>query len=128
MIPQIKTMKVVSNKDLAKIEVAAELLKPCENGDMVKALSDSVSHIMEEAYKIVNEKVEHLCRTSVEPPIKGKITVGKTRWRGLKLIPTPNEYYCMTDFDFTSCDLPEYFTITLPYIGIEQRGRFIPFE
>ena len=36
-------------------------------------------------YKLVNAYVEEIVRTRVSPPIKGEITRGKVKWRGLSL-------------------------------------------
>lgn len=39
----------------------------------------------DEQCKKENERIEWLLRNSVVPPIKGKITSGKVKWRGLAL-------------------------------------------
>ena len=39
----------------------------------------------EEQCKKENERIEWLLRNSVVPPIKGKITASKVKWRGLAL-------------------------------------------
>ena len=45
----------------------------------------------EEFNKKVYEYVEHIVRNYVTPPIKGEITKGKMRWRGLSLAWTTTD-------------------------------------
>lgn len=58
--------------------------------------------------------IEELCHTRVVPPIKGEITAGKVRWRGLSLAfvsyPVNEEKY------------------PLRCIGISQRDNLLTFD
>ena len=36
--------------------------------------------------KEVNNFIEETMRNKAQPPIKGELTLGKTRWRGIKII------------------------------------------
>ena len=49
-------------------------------------LFKDVENQLSEFYAKVEEIVEHIMRNYVTPPIKGEITKGKVRWRGLQLV------------------------------------------
>lgn len=55
----------------------------------MKALEDAFFKGLLEVIAADNEETEkkvlHICHNYVTPPIKGEITRGKVRWRGLKL-------------------------------------------
>jgi hypothetical protein len=57
--------------------------------------------------------LEEICRTKVIPPVKGDITPGKIRWRGLRI--------CTTQGVDTA--IPNGALVTMEYV--EQRGRTI---
>lgn len=59
-----------------------------------------------------NKWFEFMLRNKVVPPIKGEITKGKVRWRGLSLVHYPLESELTGADAFTSID----------FIVIEQRG------
>jgi hypothetical protein len=68
-----------------------------ENRKQMKAIEDllleETSRQLEEFYKKVNEIVEKILRNYVTPPVKGEITKGKTRWRGLQLVWQKTDTY-----------------------------------
>lgn len=41
---------------------------------------------IKEQTKELNDAVDYACRNLVTPPIKGEITKGKVKWRGLRLV------------------------------------------
>ena len=51
-------------------------------------LEDAASRADEPTHwiKEVNNFIEETMRNKVQPPIKGELTLGKTRWRGIKII------------------------------------------
>lgn len=58
--------------------------------EIMKAIQDllynDVEKQLSEFYAKVNEIAEHIVRNYVTPPIKGEITKGKVRWRGLQIV------------------------------------------
>lgn len=58
--------------------------------------------------------IEELCRTRVVPPIKGEITAGKVKWRGLSLA-------------FVSYPVNEN-KYPLRCIGVSQRDNLLTFD
>ena len=76
-----------------------------------KALEDAFFKGLREAIVVYNEEVEkavlHICRNYVTPPIKGELTRGKIRWRGLKIAYGHDGYGCYG------------------FLGIIQRGWLI---
>ena len=63
----------------------------------MKAIEDLLleesSRQIDEFYKKVYEIVEKILRNYVMPPVKGEITKGKTRWRGLALVWQKTDTY-----------------------------------
>lgn len=53
----------------------------------------AIDEQMLERAKEINACIEFALRNMVVPPIKGKITRGKVRWRGLRLAYSPVEYH-----------------------------------
>lgn len=49
-------------------------------------LFEETSRQLENFYKKVDKMVEIMLRNYVTPPIKGEITKGKVRWRGLRIV------------------------------------------
>jgi len=64
--------------------------------------------LVEKQTKWIDEHVEQICRTFASPPIKGKITKGKLKWRGLRLIQK-------NEFEHTT-------------YWVEQRGKKIGYD
>ena len=77
----------------------------------MKSLEDSFFKGLLEAIAAENEDIEkavlHICRNYVTPPIKGELTRGKIRWRGLKIAYGNDGYGCYG------------------FLGIIQRGWLI---
>ena len=61
-----------------------------QNKEQMKVLTDMIldDNIkrLQEFYDKVEKLVEHILRNYVTPPIKGEITRGKVRWRGLQIV------------------------------------------
>ena len=86
--------------------------------EMVKEVEKRFSHAREMADMMqrqlsdqLNRQLETICHNYLDPPIKGEITKGKLRWRGVKGIvqqqqATPNGF-------------------TLVFLGIIQRDTLI---
>lgn len=49
-------------------------------------LINETERLLSEFYAKVNEAFEKIVRNYVTPPIKGEITKGKVRWRGLQMV------------------------------------------
>ncbi len=56
-------------------------------------LFKDVEKQLSEFYAKVEEIVEHIMRNYVTPPIKGEITKGKVKWRGLQLVWQETDTY-----------------------------------
>ena len=67
-------------------------------GDLIFA---SVFSAMDEARQAMDKDIEYALRNLVTPPIKGEITKGKIRWRGLRIVyvQVPPKFE-QTDKDF----------------------------
>ena len=66
-----------------------------------------VQEIASENQEKVDRQIEYALRNLVEPPIKGEITKGKIRWRGLRLYYRTSEMNIFPrvggiDFTYTS--------------------------
>lgn len=70
-----------STFDLKLTEEDRKQMKLIEN-----LLFEETSRQLEEFYKKVDKMVEIMLRNYVTPPIKGEITKGKIRWRGLRIV------------------------------------------
>ena len=76
-------------------------------------MQDTIYRITEEMCKSEEEWLEEIYRTKVIPPIKGKITLGKIRWRGLVI--------CSQQDQDTA--IPNGSIVQMKWV--EQRGRKI---
>lgn len=56
------------------------------NSDMDNIIDNAIKSIV----KDIDEKMEYCVRNFATPPIKGKLTKGKLKWRGIKLIISNN--------------------------------------
>lgn len=56
-------------------------------------LLEDTENQLKEFYEEVGKKVEHILRNYVIPPIKGEITKGKVRYRGLQVVWQETETY-----------------------------------
>jgi hypothetical protein len=61
-----------------------------QDEDAIRRISEFVSQCIQEQVRSINEWIEDCLRTRVVPPIKGKVTIGKIRWRGLAVCYGPN--------------------------------------
>jgi len=61
-----------------------------EDPETMKKMRELLEEMMAEYSRRINEWVESCLRTRVKPPIKGDITEGKIRWRGLSLAWGPD--------------------------------------
>lgn len=59
--------------------------------ELEKMIAETTAQQYLEFMKKVEEATEHICRNYVTPPIKGPMTKGKIRWRGLSLAWGPEE-------------------------------------
>ena len=57
-----------------------------EDAEVRKRMEEFLEKNMAEYIKKINEWIEDCLRNRVRPPIKGEITAGKIRWRGLTLV------------------------------------------
>lgn len=48
-------------------------------------VSETIKRLQEQHYKDFDEFLESVVRTKAVPPIKGDLTKGKIKWRGIKL-------------------------------------------
>ena len=65
-----------------------------EDSETMKKMREFLEKTRAEYVRRINEWVEDCLRTRVKPPIKGDITEGKIRWRGLSLAFGPvGEFY-----------------------------------
>ena len=55
-------------------------------------LVDDISRFIQEQQKKEEEIFTTALRTMAEPPIKGKITKGKIRWRGIRIVQQNNGF------------------------------------
>lgn len=81
----------------AESQVSSEILrKPQEyvfdfkvegsaTGDIFKTLSDKIQEEIIEQYKELDLRIEYALRNKIDKPIKGKITKGKLKWRGIRI-------------------------------------------
>ena len=58
-----------------------------------------IERVLSERRKQIDAALEYACRYLVSPPIKGEITRGKIRWRGLRLVYRPSELKIDRDGD-----------------------------
>ena len=61
-----------------------------EDKEAIRRISEFVSKCIEEQVRSINEWIEDCLHTRVVPPIKGEVTIGKIRWRGLAVCYGPN--------------------------------------
>lgn len=53
--------------------------------DVFKTLSDEIHEKIAEQYKELDLRIEYALRNKIDKPIKGEITKGKLKWRGISL-------------------------------------------
>ena len=68
-----------------------------EMEDRIKQAEEQVRQAMQKQTDQLNRQLETICHNYLDPPIKGEITKGKLRWRGVKGIvqqrqATPNGF------------------------------------
>lgn len=54
-------------------------------GDIFKTLRDEIHERISEQYKELDLRIEYALRNKIDKPIKGEITKGKLKWRGITL-------------------------------------------
>ena len=54
-------------------------------GDIFKTLSDEIHEKIAEQYKELDLRIEYALRNKIDKPIKGEITKGKLKWRGIRI-------------------------------------------
>lgn len=54
-------------------------------GDVFKTLSDKIQEEIVEQYEELDLRIEYALRNKIDKPIKGEITKGKLKWRGIRL-------------------------------------------
>lgn len=85
--------------------------------------------LMSELNCIIEKEIEYILRNEVVPPIRGKITKGKCRWRGITLIMDHQSAFNNISWDFNDSMGSEYtFKVTHPCKGVKQRDTIIPFR
>lgn len=78
---------------------------------------------------VIGKEIEYILRNEVKPPIKGKITKGKCRWRGITLIMDYQSAFNNISWDFNDrMDSKYTFKLTHPCKGVKQRDTIIPFR
>lgn len=95
-----KVIKVENPKSLelpAESQVSSEILRKQQDyvfdvkvegsatGDIFKTFSDKIHEEMAEYYKELDLRIEYALRNKIDKPIKGEITKGKLKWRGISL-------------------------------------------
>lgn len=81
-------------KDYNKLVSGSLTVEIKEDLETMKKMREFLEKMQAEYVRRINEWVEDCLRTRVKPPIKGDITEGKIRWRGLSLAFGPNgEFY-----------------------------------
>lgn len=93
--PQIKIMSTTSPYTFCQSFYAP--LCMAEMGDRIKHVEEQIRHAMQTQTDQLNRQLETICHNYLDPPIKGEITKGKLRWRGVKGIvqqrqATPNGF------------------------------------
>lgn len=78
------------------------------SGDIFKTLSDKIQEEIVEQYKELDLRIEYALRNKIEKPIRGEITKGKLKWRGISL----GVYHYKGDVGY----------------ALLQRGSVIPFD
>lgn len=73
--------KAESNHIASYVPAFRNFWEECEN-----AIFDEMNKHLQESAQQLGEKVEFALRNMVQPPIRGEITRGKIKWRGLKLV------------------------------------------
>lgn len=53
--------------------------------DIFRTLTDKISEKLAEEYKELDLRIEYALRNKIDKPIKGEITKGKLKWRGISL-------------------------------------------
>jgi hypothetical protein len=51
-----------------------------------RKMAREIEKQISEYHKVLEPEIEKILRTRVKPPIKGEITKGKVKWRGLSLV------------------------------------------
>ena len=59
---------------------------PFLTSDAEMQVQDIITEDITNAQKIINDKIEEYCRAAATPPIKGEITAGKLKWRGIYIV------------------------------------------
>lgn len=54
-------------------------------GNIFKTLSDKIQEEIIEQYKELDLRMEYALRNKIDKPIKGEITKGKLKWRGIRI-------------------------------------------
>lgn len=53
--------------------------------DIFRTLADKMSEKLAEEYKELDLRIEYALRNKIDKPIKGEITKGKLKWRGIRI-------------------------------------------
>lgn len=95
-----KVIKVGNPKSLelpAESQVSSDILRKQQKyvfdvkvessatGDIFKTLRDEIHGKIAEQYKELDLRIEYALRNKIDKPIKGEITKGKLKWRGITL-------------------------------------------
>jgi hypothetical protein len=93
--PQIKIMSNTSPSTFRQSFYAP--LCMAEMGERFKQAEETIRQAMQKQSDQLNRQLETICHNYLDPPIKGEITKGKLRWRGVKGIvqqsqATPNGF------------------------------------
>lgn len=95
-----KVIEVGNPKSLelpAESQVSSDMLKSPQEyafnvevecsatGDIFKTLTDTILEEIAEKYKELDLRIEYALRNKIDKPIKGEITKGKLKWRGIRL-------------------------------------------
>ena len=55
------------------------------SGDIFKTLRDKIQEEIVEQYKELDLRIEYALRNKIDKPIRGEITKGKLKWRGIRI-------------------------------------------
>ena len=88
--PCEESPKKIAWDKLCNFRAEFEIKLTDEDRERMKAITDMIyedtQRRLPEFYEEVNKKFEYILRNYVTPPIKGEITKGKVRWRGLQVV------------------------------------------
>lgn len=86
LLSKDKSLKPLKTKlwDKKDFNINLEIVDSEKVRELQKILAESLQKQIDEFYEKVEKAIENIFRNYLTPPIKGEITKGKIRWRGVK--------------------------------------------